>query len=70
MSHHKFEDVAVRTHAMGLHAAAGALGELSLEQVAKLEQIADILEALPVVTVDDELDSVLESLREMRDRDA
>jgi hypothetical protein len=54
---------------MGLQAAANSLGELSLEHVAKLEQISDILEALPPVTVDEELDAVLEALTEMRDRE-
>jgi hypothetical protein len=70
MSNHKFENIAVRAHAMGLQAAAGLVKELSLEQVSKLEQIEEILEALPPVTVDDEINSVLEALIEMRDADA
>jgi hypothetical protein len=68
MSQHKFEDMAVRAHAIGLLAAAESLVELSLEQVAKLEQISDILEELPPVTIDNELDAVLEALTEIRDR--
>ncbi len=68
MGQHKFEDMAVRAHAMGLHAAAESLGELSQEQVAKLEQISDIVEELPPVTIDNELDAVLEALTEIRDR--
>tara|TARA_Y100001947_G_scaffold69372_1_gene58432 strand:- start:242 stop:454 length:213 start_codon:yes stop_codon:yes gene_type:complete len=68
MNHHKFEDIALRTHALGLQSAAASLRDLSLEQVSKLEQVSDILEALPPVTVDDELDTVLEALIEMRDR--
>tara|TARA_B100001245_G_C22879655_1_gene422996 strand:- start:1064 stop:1276 length:213 start_codon:yes stop_codon:yes gene_type:complete len=70
MSNHKFEDIAVRNHATGLRSAAEVFGDFSLEQLGKLDEITEILEALPAVTVDDELDSVLESLREMRDRDA
>jgi hypothetical protein len=53
-----------------MRAAADLFGELSLEQLGKLDEIVEILDALPAVSIDDELDSVLESLREMRDRDA
>lgn len=70
MSHHKFEDIAVRQYAIGLGTAPGLPDGLNLEQLGKLDDIAEILDALPPVSIDDELDSILEALAEMRDRDA
>jgi len=69
MSHHKFEDIAVRLHARGLGLSVDLWENLNLEQLGKLDEIVEILDALPPVSIDDELDSVLDGLREMRDRD-
>mgnify|MGYP003993807193 CR=1 FL=1 len=68
MSHHKFEDAAVRDHAMGLNTAGEPLDQFTPAQVAKLAQISGLLDELPVVTTDEELDAIIVSLIAIRDR--
>ena len=68
MSHHKFEDTAVRVHAMGLNTAGEPLDQFTPDQVAKLTQISGLLDELPAVTTDVELDAIIAALTEIRDR--
>ncbi len=42
---------------------------LTEEQLDKVAEIGSILDALPPVSIDEELDAVLEALIEMRERD-
>ena len=68
MSHHKFEDAAVRDHAMALNTAGEPLDQFTPDQVAKLTQISGLLDELPAVTTDAELDAIIVALTEIRDR--
>ena len=68
MSHHKFEDMAVRVHAMALNTAGEPLDQFTPDQVAKLAQISGLLDELPAVTADAELDAIIVSLIAIRDR--
>ena len=68
MSHHKFEDTAVRVHAMALNTAGEPLDQFTPDQVAKLTQISVLVDDLPAVTTDEELDAIIAALTEIRDR--
>ena len=68
MSHHKFEDMAVRDHAKALNTAGEPLDQFTPEQVAKLTQISGLLDELPTVTIDKEIDAIIVALIEIRDR--
>ena len=68
MSHHKFADTAVRVHALGLNTAGEPLDQFAPAQVLKLTQISGLLDELPDVTTDEELDAIIVALTEIRDR--
>jgi len=68
MSHHKFEDTAVRVHALGLNTAGEPLDQFTPDQVLKLAQISVLVDDLPAVTTDEELDAIIAALTEIRDR--
>ena len=68
MSHHKFEDTAVRDHAMALNTAGEPLDQFTPDQVLKLAQISVLVDDLPAVTTDEELDAIIVALTEIRDR--
>jgi len=68
MSHHKFEDTAVRVHAMALNTAGEPLDQFTPDQVAKLTQISGLLDELPAVTTDVELYAIVAAPTEIRDR--
>ena len=68
MSHHKFEDTAVRVHALGLNTAGEPLDQFTPDQVLKLAQISVLVDDLPAVTTDEELDAIIVALTEIRDR--
>jgi len=68
MSHHKFEDTAVRDHAMALNTAGEPLDQFTPDQVLKLAQISVLVDDLPAVTTDEELDAIIAALTEIRDR--
>jgi len=68
MSHHKFEDLAVRDHVAGVREASELLGGFTPAQQAKVAAIEALLVEIGTPTIDEELDSVIVALTEIRDR--
>ncbi len=68
MSHHKFEDLAVRGHVAGVREASELLGGFTPAQQAKVGEIEALLVEIGTLTIDEELDAVIVALTEIRDR--
>jgi len=68
MSHHKFEDMAVRDHVAGVRESAELLGGFTPAQQAKVDAIEALLVELGTPTIDEELDAMIAALTEIRDR--